>query len=215
MDASKRCWGIHACLQLGKQTKSALLSCQHKHIWRMFRFSDNSFLLMSLPSIFWGEPRASLLFSFSSFPLGLSFLICLPSNWKVNWCSLSSESIGGGEVGQSCSQPGRPCSLINCGLPVDRGCFILITEDTQKEGDDSSKRWFLTPVPDKSRSSLEKLSCPRKKKKKKWEQDTDQCSCMHSASRLFWVTLAQLLAAHWHRQTYRGLWSHSDRTLVC
>lgn len=38
---------------------------------------------------------------------------------------------------------------------------------------------------------------------------------MYSASRLFWVTLAKLLAAHWHRQTYRGLWSHSDRTLVC
>ena len=39
-------------------------------------------------------------------------------------------------------------------------------------------------------------SVAQEKKKKKWEQDTDQCSCMHSASRLFWVTLAQLLAAH-------------------
>ena len=32
---------------------------------------------MNLPLIPWGEPRTSLLFSFSSFPLGLSFRIYL------------------------------------------------------------------------------------------------------------------------------------------
>ena len=51
--------------------------------------------------------------------------------------------------------------------------------------------------------------------KQKWELNVDQCSFMCSSTRLFWVTLAQPLAAHWHRQTQGGPWSHFGRTLVC
>lgn len=91
-------------------------------------FSQDLFFLMSLPSVQWGEPRASLLFSSSSFPLGLSFPTSLPDEGSGAEDELTVQAFLGRGKDGSCPQSGHLC--LPCALRAPQGgvCFFLIRE---------------------------------------------------------------------------------------